>query len=104
MSTRYYEQHLQDVDGKPKLSVTSGGNSIETWTHLKSNAFWLKDFLSLQISDARIMTFGYNAAAAFGQSTSDVIDHAKGLLSSLVDKEKNPRYIPAKACHIRWKN
>lgn len=64
------------------------GDSIETWIHPKSNAFWLKDFLPQQIPDARIMTFGYNAAAAFGQSTSDVIDHAKGLLSSLVDKRE----------------
>ena len=34
------------------------------------------------------MTFGYNAAAAFGQSTADVTDHAKGLLSSLVYKRE----------------
>jgi hypothetical protein len=65
-----------------------GGDSIETWTHPESNAFWLKDFLPQQIPDARIMTFGYNAAAAFGQSTSDVIDHTKSLLSSLVDKRE----------------
>jgi hypothetical protein len=31
---------------------------------------------------------GYNAAAAFGQSTSDAIDHAKGLPSSLIDNER----------------
>jgi len=67
-----------------------GGDSIESWTHPKSDAFWLKDFLPQQIPDARIMTFGYNAAAAFGQSTSDVIDHAKSLLSSLVDKREEP--------------
>jgi hypothetical protein len=65
-----------------------GGDSVETWTHPKSKAFWLKDFLPQQIPDARIMTFGYNAAAAFGHSTSDVIDHAKSLLSSLVDKRE----------------
>ena len=68
-----------------------GGDPIETWTHPKSNAFWLKDFLPQQINDARIMTFGYNAAAAFGQSTSGVIDHAKGLLSSLVDKREESK-------------
>jgi hypothetical protein len=44
----------------------------------------LKDFLPQQIPDARVMTFGYKAAAAFG-STAEVIDHAKGLLTSLVD-------------------
>jgi hypothetical protein len=62
------------------------GDAIETWTHPKSNAFWLKDFLPHKVKDARILTFGYDAAAAFGQSTADVIDHAKSLLSSLIDK------------------
>jgi hypothetical protein len=65
-----------------------GGDAIDTWTHPKSKAFWLKDFLPQQIADARIMTFGYNAAAAFGQSTADIIDHAKSLLTSLVDKRE----------------
>jgi hypothetical protein len=67
-----------------------GGDAFETWTHPKSKAFWLKDFLPEQIPDARILTFGYNAAAAFGRSTSDVIDHAKSLLSRLVDKRDKP--------------
>ena len=62
-----------------------GGDAFTTWTHPKSKAFWLKDFLPQQIPDARIMTFGYNAAAAFGQSTAEIIDHAKSLLASLVD-------------------
>lgn len=39
------------------------------------------------------MTFGYNATAAFGQSTSGVIDHAKSLLSSLIDKRDEPEEI-----------
>ncbi len=34
------------------------------------------------------MTFGYNAHAAFGNTTADIIDHAKSLLSSLVDKRE----------------
>jgi hypothetical protein len=66
-----------------------GGDLIETWTHPKSKAFWLKDFLPKQIPDARIMTFGYNANAAFGQSTAEVVDHAKSLLVSLVDKRED---------------
>jgi hypothetical protein len=41
-----------------------------------------------KVSDARILTFGYNAAAAFGHSTADIIDHAKSLLSSLIDKRE----------------
>lgn len=34
------------------------------------------------------MTFGYNADAAFGNSTADITDHDKELLSSLVDKRE----------------
>jgi hypothetical protein len=45
----------------------------------------LKDFLPQQIPDARIMTFGYKADVAFGQSTAEIIDHAKSLLTSQVD-------------------
>lgn len=65
-----------------------GGDASDTWTHPKSKAFWIKDFLPKQIPDARIMTFGYNAALAFGQSTAEVTDCAKSLLSSLVDKRE----------------
>jgi hypothetical protein len=65
-----------------------GGDAIATWTHPKSKKFWLKDFLPRQIHDARIMTFGYNADAAFGQSTAEIMDHAKGLLVSMVDKRE----------------
>jgi hypothetical protein len=32
------------------------------------------------------MTFGYNADAAFGHSTAEIVDYAKSLLASLVDK------------------
>jgi hypothetical protein len=83
------------LDSLTNYSVSSivavhglGGDASTTWTHPKSNAFWLKDFLPRQIPDARIMTFDYNAALAFGQSTAEVIDHAKSLLSSLVDKRE----------------
>jgi len=67
-----------------------GGDAVNTWTHPKSKAFWLKDFLPRQVPDARIMTFGYNADAAFGQSTAEIMDHAKSLLASLVDKREEP--------------
>jgi hypothetical protein len=65
-----------------------GGDAIDTWTHPKSNAFWLKDFLPQHIPDTRILTFGYDAATAFFESTAEVIDHAKSLLASLVDKRE----------------
>jgi hypothetical protein len=34
------------------------------------------------------MSFGYNANAMFGNSTADIMDHAKDLLSSLIDKRE----------------
>jgi hypothetical protein len=58
----------------------------------------LKDFLPQQIPDARIMTFGYNADAAFGQSTAEVVDYAKSLLASLVDKRAEPEVQNIKKC------
>ncbi|KAI9773955.1 MAG: hypothetical protein M1839_001967 [Geoglossum umbratile] len=47
-----------------------------------------RDFLPQDVPNARIMTFGYNADVAFGNTTSDITDHAKALLSSLVDKRE----------------
>ena len=74
-----------------------GGDAFTTWTHPKSKAFWLKDFLPQQIPDARIMTFGYNADVAFGQSTAEIVDYAKSLLASLVDKrEESEVHVLAK--------
>lgn len=70
-----------------------GGDAFTTWTHPKENKFWLRDFLPQQIPDARIMTFGYNADVAFGQSTAEVVDHAKSLLTSLVDKREESEVL-----------
>ena len=70
------------------------GDPKDTWTSQQSNAFWLKDFLPHDVPNARVMTFGYNADVAFGKTTAEIVDHAKGLLSSLVDRreENNVRY------------
>ena len=46
------------------------------------------------------MTFGYNADAAFGQSTAEVVDHAKSLLASLVDKREEPE-VTEQPLHVR---
>jgi len=64
------------------------GHPIHTWTNDKTKAFWLKDFLPLDLVGARVMTFGYNADVAFGNTTADINDHAKDLLSSLIDKRE----------------
>ncbi|KAH0552892.1 hypothetical protein GP486_006908, partial [Trichoglossum hirsutum] len=69
---------VHGLDGDPK----------NTWTNRQTKAFWLKDFLPHDVPNARVLTFGYNANAAFGNSTADIVDHAKSLLSSLVDKRE----------------
>jgi hypothetical protein len=64
------------------------GDSTTTWTHPESKKFWLKEFLPLDVTRSRVMSFGYNAKAAFGNSTADIMDHAKDLLSSLIDERE----------------
>ena len=62
------------------------GDPTKTWTDPTTKAFWLQDFLPQDVPGARVMTFGYNADAAFGNTTADITDHALSMLSSLVDK------------------
>jgi len=82
------------TDGNDSLKVDIvavhglDGEPTKTWTDPKTKAFWIKDYLPQDIPDARILNFGYNARAAFGNTTAQVIDHAKDLLSSLLDKRE----------------
>jgi hypothetical protein len=48
----------------------------------------LKDVLSQQILDARIITFSYNTVAVFGQSTAEAIDHAKSFTEQLSGQDR----------------
>jgi alpha-beta hydrolase superfamily lysophospholipase len=41
--------------------------------------------LSKDIPGTSVFIFEYNASAAFGNTTADVADHARALLSSLID-------------------
>ena len=71
------------------------GDPIKTWTHPKTKSFWLGnvEFLPRDVPGARIFTFGYNADVFFGNSTAGIIDHAKDLLSSLLDKREDDQVI-----------
>ena len=64
------------------------GDATQSWTNPDTKAFWPKDFLPLDIPEGRVLNFGYNAVATFGNTTADIVDHAKDLLSSLVDKRE----------------
>jgi hypothetical protein len=65
------------------------GDSFRTWTEEKSKKLWLRDFLPQDLPRARIMTYGYNALPAFGNSVADIRDHARGLLESLVERRED---------------
>lgn len=60
------------------------GDAIRTWTEPKSNKLWLQDFLPGNVEGVRVMSFRYNAAAAFGNTTAEISDYANDLLGSLV--------------------
>ena len=64
------------------------GDATNTWKHPKNNHFWLQDSLPLDVKGARILSYGYNADVAFGNTTANVWDHAKSLLGSLIDERE----------------
>ena len=62
------------------------GSREKTWTHPYTSCFWPELLLFLDIPDARIFTYGYDADVAhfFSQaSKSRIGDHAKSLMSEL---------------------
>lgn len=65
------------------------GDSTKTWTTNKTKKFWLgdADMLPTNLKNARILTFGYDAAvtALFGKASSDrILQHAHTLIAELV--------------------
>lgn len=61
------------------------GDPVKTWKPSESKEFWLKDYLPYDVPGARVLTFGYNADVAFGNTTAKIKDHAIDLLGSLID-------------------
>lgn len=64
------------------------GDPVKTWTS-KTGAYWLRDYLPADIEGARVMTYGYNADFAFGNTVADVMDFAKDLLNSVIDERES---------------
>ena len=62
------------------------GDQFRTWTEPESQKLWLRDFLSEDVPRARVMTFGYNATAAFENFKAGIREHARGLLGALMEK------------------
>lgn len=74
--------------GPPTVDIVAvhglRGDARNTWTESKSKKLWLQDFLPIDIDVPRVMSFDYNAAAAFGNTTAEICDHASSLLGSLI--------------------
>jgi len=77
------------------------GDPVETWTHAKTKDSWLKDYLPSDIQNARILSFGYNADIAFGNTTASIKDHAQDLLGSLIDEREKADISPSEA--LLWR-
>ena len=65
-----------------------GGDWKETWT-ADNGRLWLRDFLPLQLPNARIMSYGYDSGTFFTQSTENITDIAATLLAMLRTKRRH---------------
>ena len=59
------------------------GDPYDTWTNEVSKKLWLRDFLPSQVSNTRIMSFGYGSLVAFSKSEIEISDVAVDLLNRL---------------------
>ena len=85
------------VQNTDKISIVAvhglNGHPFKTWTTHNTSKFWLgdADLLPFHLKQARILTFGYNAAVTslLGKTSSDrIMQHAQTLIAELVaDRE-----------------
>ena len=72
------------IDTHSIVAVHGLGSSVEsTWRHPVSDKVWLRDFLHLDIPDARIMTFRHNTQWSVNSEVKDLRDYGKQLLSAI---------------------
>ena len=62
------------------------GDPYKTWTEETSGKLWLRDFLPSQVSNTRIMSYGYDSSVAFSKSEIQLADVAVDLLNRLNDE------------------
>lgn len=67
------------------------GHAYGTWAHYEDGQpgfenMWLRDFLPVNVKNARIMVYGYNSALlGSNASVSSVTDFAHDLLQRIID-------------------
>ena len=65
------------------------GSAYSTWLHEDSGKHWPRDLIKNDISDARVMTFGYDTDASYFWEQDGISDHAKDLLDKLTRRRKH---------------
>jgi len=72
------------------------GHREKSWTDSESNILWLRDLLPLQLPNARVLTFGYDADTlklSPGVSQLGLNDHAASLVAELLRVRAEPEVI-----------
>jgi len=78
----YNPDNPSDADVDIVVVHGLAGNSYTTWFDYRSSSYWPLDFLSRDIPQSRILTFGYDATlTTLGKGR--VNEKASGLLHSL---------------------
>lgn len=91
--TLLYPKPGEAVEGGPVVDIVAvhglNGDAYKTRTEPKSKSFWLQDFLPADLKRSRVFTFACNASVAFGNTTADIVDHARDLLGCLIDQRED---------------
>jgi hypothetical protein len=72
------------------------GHREKSWTDSESKVLWLRDLLPLQLPNARVLTFGYDADTlklSPGVSQHSLNDHAVSLVAELLRVRAEPEVI-----------
>ena len=71
------------------------GHREKSWTDSESKILWLQDLLPLQLPNARVLTFGYDADTLklSGVSQLGLHDHAASLVAELLRVRTEPEVI-----------
>jgi hypothetical protein len=72
------------------------GHREKSWTDDKSGILWLRDLLPLQLPNARVLTFGYDADTLKltpGVSQLGLNDHTASLVAELLRVRADPEVI-----------
>lgn len=65
------------------------GHGYESWKERGGDFMWLRDALSSDMPNARIMIFGYSSPLQGGSSFAGINDYAKFLLAEVEAARRN---------------